>query len=93
MSGTWLTPSEDKRVKTLYSQGWSQQQIAEDIGRTRNAVARSLKRQGVESRSLHEGHKAWRAKLGHQVPAEFKKAPEPLRCRYRAVSVFQLGAM
>lgn len=55
MSGTHLTPDEDAKVASLYASGLSESQVSERIGRSRNAVQRSMKRQGIKARTANEG--------------------------------------
>jgi IS30 family transposase len=77
-----MSQAEDEQIAELYSFGYSQPEVARRVGRSRTAVRRALKRQGIEARSPKQAQREWidsqRVKDNRQRPVS---------------SVFELGGL
>jgi IS30 family transposase len=74
-----MSQAEDDQIAELYAFGYSQPEVARRVGRSRNAVRRSLKRQGIEPRQPKAAQREW---LDAQRVKDVRKKP--------AISVFHL---
>lgn len=60
MPASSLLMPEARKAAELYAQGYSMEQTAAKIGRSRKVVATGLKHMGVKTRPLTEGAALWR---------------------------------
>jgi hypothetical protein len=77
-----MSQAEDEQIAELYSFGYSQPEVARRVGRSRMAVRRALKRQGIESRTPKQAQREW---LDSQRVKDVRKKP--------VSSVFELGGL
>lgn len=59
MPASVMTMPEASRALDLYGKGYSQPQIAKEIGRSRKAVRTAFRQLGVSPRSRGDGYRAW----------------------------------
>lgn len=64
MPASVMTMPEAKKAAQMYEEGYSQPQIAQEIGRTRKAVRTAFRQLGIQPRSSAEGYRLWLAKQG-----------------------------
>lgn len=88
-----ISPEEEAQAVALYRRGWSQQEVAEKIGRSRRAVRNALDRAGVRPRSPERTKAAQRSRERDRLRSARRRATErratvpPLR------SVFDLARL
>jgi biotin operon repressor len=59
MPASVMTMPEATKALQLYEAGYSQPQIAAEIGRSRKAVRTAFRQLGVQPRSSTDGYRAW----------------------------------
>jgi hypothetical protein len=68
MPASRVTTRQVERAAWLHRRGYSQHQIARDLGLSRTAARTALRYAGIQPRSRVEGYRSWLAVRGGKGP-------------------------